>query len=63
MAANPKPTYKEVLHTKFNCVGHKNELYDLAIKLEYPYFIWSGRVYEAHTDHPKDTDFLATDVH
>jgi len=57
-----KLKYKDVLHTGSLCVGNQQELCELAVKLEYEYYIWSGRVFESDIGSPKDTGLLARDV-
>jgi hypothetical protein len=37
--------YYTVIHSKFAWVGSIMEMWKLAKKLEYPYFLWNDRVY------------------
>jgi hypothetical protein len=57
-----KLSYKDVLHAGNMCVGHQQELSELAVKLEYKYYIWSGRVFYSDVSSRKDTGLLASEV-
>jgi hypothetical protein len=56
-----KITFKNTLHT--NChLNHQSELHEIAIKLNYPYYIWNEKVFKVTEDKFEDTGIASSTI-
>ena len=57
-----KLSFRDVLVAR-GWIGHISRMYQYAHELEYPYFLWNGRVYElVEKGGAVPTDYLLEDV-